>query len=683
MEVRNFCIIAHIDHWKSTLADRMLEITNTMENLKHWQMLDKLELEQERWITIKLTPVRMFWRDYEFNLIDTPGHSDFQYEVSRSLVSVEGAILLIDASQWIQAQTLSTLYMALDKWLEIIPVLNKIDLPAAEPERVISEIENIIGLWRDEVIQVSAKNWDNVDKVLDRVIERFPTPEKFRLENLSNFYLNSFPLEKDLQIGKSISRALIFDSIYDKYKGVISYIKVLEWEVKWGDNVYLINKQKKITLTEVGFFSPDYVKADSIKEWEIGYVLTGLKSVRDAEIWDTMIKFDSDLFSLKESFVYNKNQWKFYEINRFLIPWFKKLKPFVYAWIYPLNNEDFEKLRNAFERLVLNDSAIEYEYEGSNMLGHWFRAGFLWSLHMEIIKERLYREFDIDTIFTNPNVIYLVKVKNFNLEKVKTWINISELVKSGFYKEVVKIESDKKMDFSEDENLNYPDLIDKYKNFLKEWILVRLGSDMPDIWFVEKVLEPMVDVEIVVDNDYTWSVMWLCQEHRWDLKNMEQIDENRLLVRYKMPLWEIITNFNDKLKTVTKGFSTMNYEFLWYRDWNLIRLDIYINSELIKAFSMVVEKNKAYHLGKEILEKLKEIIPKHMFAIPLQAAVWNKIIARETIKALKKDVLSKCYWWDVTRKRKLLAKQKEGKKRLKQVWKVSVPNDVFIRIMSK
>ncbi len=651
--IRNFCIIAHIDHGKSTLADRMLELTWTIRKTWNTQVLDKMDLEKERGITIKLTPARMQYKGYELNLIDTPWHVDFQYEVSRSLAAVEWAILLVDATQWIQAQTLSTLYMALDYGLEIIPVLNKIDLPAANPERVAQEIENLIWIDASNIIKVSAKTGENVDLVLDAIIEKIKEPQQFKSENSEKFFQ-----DKTLISTPNLSRALIFDSVYDKYRWVVIYVKVMDWTFKAGEKIKLIYSKTEIEPVEVWYFDPDYHKDTELKTWQIWYIVTGQKSVRDSKIWDTIIKVAE-----KE------------ELQRFSIPGFKKVKPFVYAWVYPMDTEDFDKLRESFEKLSLNDSAIEYDYENSKALGHWFRVGFLWTLHMDIIKERLSREYGVETIFTTPNVIYLTKLKMLTLEKVKSGLNITELIKTDFYKNII---TDKTA-----YTLNEEKLFEKYKDILKNYLLVRSGAEMPDPGFIDEIREPFTEVEIVWPSEYSGNIMELCQEYRWQLKNMEYIDTTRILYRYDMPLGEIIIDFYDRLKSCTKWYATMNYEHGKYKQSELIRLDIFINNERVEAFSMVVHKDKSYYIWRDIVTKLKELIPKHLFAIPLQAWIGAKIIARETISALKKDVLAKCYWWDVTRKRKLLEKQKEWKKKLKQMWRVSVPNDIFIKMVSR
>ncbi len=671
MKIRNFCIIAHIDHWKSTLADRMLEITDTIRKSDKNQVLDRMDLEQERWITIKLTPARMQRKWYEFNLIDTPGHVDFQYEVSRSLASVEWAILLVDASQGIQAQTLSTLYQAMDQNIEIIPVLNKIDLPAADPDRVGQEIENIIWIDRSEILAVSWKTGQNVEQVLDMIIEKIQDPETFKKENEKKFYSNSVPLTKGEGEGL-LSRALIFDSVYDTYKWVLSYIKVIEWEIKAWEKIVLANSKNIITPTEVGYFSPDYSKDDSLKEWQIWYIVTWEKSVRDAQIWDTLLSWISK--DKLEDTVFLKS---------LAIPWFRKSKPFVYAWVYPIDTTEYDKLKDSLEKLSLNDSSIEYTMEDSKALWLGFRCGFLWMLHMDIIKERLLREFKLETIFTTPTVVYLVKSKNLSLDKIKSWANIKELIKTWYYKHILKNHPPYEGGIKGVQNLSTWELIEKYSEELKPRMIVRAWSDITEQGIIEEIYEPMSEIEIVWPQEFAWEIMNLCQNYRWEMRNMEHLDETRVVWKYLIPMWEIIVDFYDKLKSATKGYATMNYEFQKYRKSDLVKLDMYLNNEKIEALSMIVHKDSSYHQWREIAKKLKELIPRHMFVIPIQAGIWNKMIARENIPALKKDVIAKCYGWDVSRKRKLLQKQKEWKKKMKAMWSVNVPGDVFIKMVAK
>ena len=707
--IRNFCIIAHIDHGKSTLADRLLEFTNVVDKVKNKQVLDSMDLEQERWITIKLAPARMFWRKrseedseevrrekkfeedfkkwdtnvYQLNLIDTPWHVDFQYEVSRSLASVEGAILLVDATQWVQAQTLSTLYMAMDYDLEIIPVLNKIDLPAADPERVAAELENLIWIDKDEIIKISAKTGENVEKVLDAIIERIPNASQVKSEKWIVKKLIDKDKSSDNHQNKSseISLSLIFDSVYDPYKGVVLYVRNFTWNLKAGDEVYLAHTWKKIKIQEVGYFYPKYKKDNNLNQWEIGYVVTWLKSVKDAQIWDTIIK-TSEKIKLDNE----KDREK---LISYAIPWFKKMQPFVYAGVYPMQTDEYEKLKASLEKLSINDSAITYEMENSQAFGFGYRCWFLWMLHMDIVKERLSREFNLETIFTTPNVVYIVKMKYLNFPKIKSGDNIMEFKKTSLWHEIVKfvhnIKSEKEIeDRFEIQDTNIVDKKWELENIdLTPYMIVRSGSDLPETWYIEKIYEPFVNLEIVGPADYSWAIMELAQEYRWKMKNMEYIDDNRVLWKYYIPLAEIIVDFHDNLKSITKGYASMNYEPVRYEEEDLVRLDIHINKELVGAFSMVVHKDKAYYRWRDVVAKLKELIPKHMFSIPIQAVIWTKAIARETISALRKDVLAKCYGWDITRKRKLLEKQKEWKKKLKAIWKVNVPNDIFIKMLNR
>lgn len=657
-EIRNFCIIAHIDHGKSTLADRFLEMTNSVKSAWWSQMLDTMDLEQERGITIKLTPARMSWKGVELNLIDTPGHVDFQYEVSRSLAAVEGAILLVDASQGIQAQTLSTLYMALDNNLPIIPVLNKIDLPAADVDRVTKELEQVIGIDPDEVIAISAKTGENVDRVLDAVIERVDPPHRFKQDNMQKFWT-----ERELASPGEVSRALIFDSVFDQYKGVVAYVKMVDGSMQAWDSLQLVHSHTTIQPTEVWFFVPAYVQDKLVQEWQIGYIVTGQKSVRDARIGDTIIRL-----------AHKHKKPTPDQLKPYVIPGFQKMKPFVFAGVYPVESDQYEKLKEAFGKLSLNDSAIAREYEQSNAMGHGFRCGFLGTLHMDIIKERLSREWWSDTIFTTPTVTYLVKVKYLQDERIVSGMNIKELIKTGLYRYLI---DDAPTDLPDDQ------LAELLGEELTPRLIVKSGGDMPDQWMIEEIWEPIVEVEIVGPEEYSGNIMTLAQEYRGELKAMEYLDELRVLWKYRMPMGEIVVDFYDRLKSVTKGYATMNYEFVNYQLGDLVRLDIYINEERVEAFSLIVHEENSYYTGREIVQKLKELIPRHLFKVPLQAGIGSKIIARETIPAIRKDVIAKCYGGDVSRKRKLLQRQKEGKKKMKQMGKVSVPNDVFIKMVSR
>lgn len=683
-QIRNFCIIAHIDHGKSTLADRMLEITGTVRKIEHGQMLDRLDIEQERGITIKLTPARMQWKEYDLNLIDTPWHVDFAYEVSRSLAAVEWAVLLVDASQWVQAQTLSVLYQAMENGLEIIPVLNKIDLPAANPERVAKELHHLLGVDPDSILKVSGKTGENVDAVLDAIIERIPDPDMFK-ELYPKKFLQSEHIwveqrEKDVYTNlqnlqnTTTARALIFDSVYDSYRGVVCYVKMLSGSIKPGQKIVLPYSENTIYPTEVGHFSPDYVKDPVLEEGHIWYIVTGGKSVREAKIWDTML-----------SVWWEDTKKQYHDLHSYTVPWFKKVKPYVYAWVYPVDNAEFEQIREAFEKLSLNDSALEYEYENSKSLWYGMRAGFLWMLHMDIIKERLYREYDAETIFTVPNVAYLVKMKAYNDERIVAWSNIVDLVKSGLYIHIVSgftwrlsNEDREFIDLHTDHEIQ-----DRFHDVLHPWLLIRSWADMPQQGYIEDMYEPFADVEIVWPKDYSGNIMALVQDYRGEMSGMEYIDETRVLWRYRMPLGELIIDFYDKLKSATKWYATMNYEFANYVNSDLVKLDILINGELVEAFSQIVHRDKAFSHGRETTEKLKELIPKQLFPIPVQAWIWSKIIARETIPAMRKDVLAKCYGWDVSRKRKLLQKQKEGKKRMKAMGNVEVPSDIFLKMITR
>ena len=596
----------------------------------------------------------MQYKKYEFNLIDTPGHVDFQYEVSRSLAAVEGVVLLVDASQGIQAQTLSTLYMAIDQNLEIIPILNKIDLPAANPERVAQEIENIIGIDKDQIIKISAKTWENVDLVLDAIIDRIQDPISFKKNNQKKFRSNSEhnSLTNNQMTNPWLSRALIFDSVYDPYKGILSYIKIIEGNFKANQEVQLIHSDKIIKPTEVGYFDPEYATDKYLSEGQIGYIVTWEKSVRDAQIWDTIINW----IKTKETS----------ELQPYVIPWFKTAKPYVYAGVYPIETSDYDKLKESLQKLSLNDSAIEYDLEDSKALWFGFRCGFLGMLHMDIIKERLSREYNIETIFTIPTVVYLIKAKNLSIDAIKSGKNVKD-IKEANLDQYIPL----------DENKPHNNISLKPRISVKSW------SDMIEQGNIETILEPIAEVEIVWPQEFAWNIMALCQEHRGEMSNMEYLDETRVVRHYQIPLAEIIIDFYDKLKSSTKWYATMNYEFKEYRPADLVKLDIFINNELMEALSWIVHKDKSYQQGREIVKKLKKLIPRHLFSVPIQAWISSKMIARETIGAVKKDVIAKCYWWDISRKRKLLEKQKEWKKKMKALWSVSVPSDIFIKLVTR
>jgi len=641
MAIRNFCIIAHIDHGKSTLADRMLELTAVVKKVSNAQMLDTMDIEQERGITIKLTPARMVRKGIELNLIDTPWHVDFQYEVSRSLAAVEGAVLLVDASQGIQAQTLSTLYAAMEHNLTIIPVLNKIDLPAANPERVADEIENLLGIDRSDIIQISAKTGMNVDQVLDAIIARIPAPTIDPTQG---------------------HKALIFDSVYDPYRGVMVYVKVVSGSFSKGVPCQLIHSDTDMSPTEVGALTPGYLPTQTLSAGQIGYIVTGKKSVRDAQIGDTIVTWLPPKLAWSERLTY-------------AISGFKKVKPFVYAWVYPVETNEYDKLADAFGKLVLNDSAVDCSPENSGALGLGFRCGFLGMLHMDIIKERLAREYCVETVFTTPTVPYIVKIKETSWRMLQGSDNLAKLWDSGLWREVDRLCGRESKLWTKDSFLTQPG--DTYAL----WTVVTSGADMMDKAHIEAVYEPMTEAEIVAPSEYTGAIMALCQDHRASLKAMEHIDQTRVIWRYAFPLGELIIDFYDKLKSATKGYATMNYEAKHYTDSNLVKLDILINGDVVEAFSMIVHADKAYSVGKDLVERLKVLIPRHLFAIPVQAASGTKIIARETIPAIRKDVLSKCYGWDVSRKRKLLEKQKEGKKKMKAMGNVNVPSDIFLKMV--
>lgn len=652
--IRNFCIIAHIDHGKSTLADRMLEITGAMKKVDHAQTLDTMDIEQERGITIKMTPARMQWKGIELNLIDTPGHVDFQYEVSRSLSAVEGAVLLIDASQGIQAQTLSVLYSAINSGLTIIPVMNKIDLPAANPERVSKEIEHLVGIPASEVIGISAKTGLNVESVLDAIVEKIPPFVENQLDDID-------------------AKALIFDSVYDTYRGVVVYVKVLSGSYKIGDVVYLPHSEKSFTLTEVGYLTPKYQKDKELSSGQIWYFCTWQKSVRDAKIGDTILKVKSEKLRVKSDYSL---------LMPYAVQGFSKAKPFVYAGVYPIDTVEYDKLKEAFDKLSLNDSAISYEHEVSKALGLWFRCGFLGMLHMDIIKERLSREYGIETLFTTPTVAYLVKAKGFGDERFRSGRNVIEMVVSGLFIHVV---NNFASGLSVEQYEDYSDhqLADTYTKELHDRLVVRSGSDMITKWDIDMIYEPIAEVEIVGPEEYAGAIMKLVQEYRGSLLSMEYLDQTRVVWRYEMPMGEMIVDFYDRLKSSTKWYATLNYEFKKYQYADMVTLDILINGEKVEAFSLIVHESKAYTIGSDIVERLKDLIPKHLFAIPLQAAIGTKVIARETISAQRKDVIAKCYGWDISRKRKLLEKQKEGKKKMKAMGNVNVPSDVFIKMVTK
>lgn len=591
--IRNFSIIAHIDHGKSTLADRLLEYTGALsEREMREQVLDKMDLERERGITIKLQPVRLNYRardgkDYILNLIDTPGHVDFTYEVSRSLAACEGALLVVDASQGIEAQTLANVYMAMDMNLEIVGVINKIDLPGAEPERVMQEIEDVIGIGAEEILPISAKLGTGIDDVLEAIVNRIPPPAK---SEASEF------------------RALIFDSYFDAYKGAISYIRVFNGEIRRGQQIQMMTTGKNFEVIELGVLTPHMTQVDCLREGEVGYVAAAMKNVLDTKVGDTITTASRPAARP--------------------LPGYKEVKPVVFCGLYPLENSDFEKLRDALDKLKLNDASLFYEPESSEALGFGFRCGFLGLLHLEIVKERLEREYDLALLGTAPSVIYRVQLTN------------------------------------------------------GETIEVQNPAYWPDIQRIEGVMEPFVKVAVMVPNDYVGAVMELCQEKRGRFINMEYLSPRRVMLSYLLPLAEILYDFFDGLKSRTRGYASMDYEMADYELTELIKLDILLNNETVDALSTIVHKDRAYYRGRVMVERLRRIIPRQMYEVAIQAAIGNRVIARETVKAMRKDVLAKCYGGDITRKKKLLEKQKEGKKRMKQIGRVEVPRDAFMSVLS-
>ena len=590
--IRNFCIIAHIDHGKSTLADRMMELTDTVavRDMEE-QMLDTMEIERERGITIKATAVRMFYthtdgKKYMLNLIDTPGHVDFTYEVSRSLAACEGAVLVVDATQGIEAQTLANVYLALDNDLEIVPVINKIDLPSAQPEFVIKEIEDVIGLPAKEAPRISAKNGINIDQVLQQVVDNIPAP-------------GGDP-EAPLQ-------ALIFDSIYDNYKGALSYVRVKNGTIKPGMRIRYMATGREFDVTEVGVFTPGLLPADSLTTGEVGYISASIKSVAETKVGDTITDANNPA---KEA-----------------LPGYKQANPMVFCGIYPADGADYENLRDALDKLKLNDASLSYEPETSMALGFGFRCGFLGLLHMEIIQERLEREFDLDLVTTSPSVIYKVKLT----------------------------------DGGE--------------------MLLDNPSNMPNVAEIEYMEEPVVEAHIMTPSEYVGTIMELCQDKRGVFKDMTYIEEDRVNIKYELPLNEIIYDFFDQLKSRSRGYASFDYELKEYVKSDLVKLDFLLNGDICDALSTIVHRDKAYAKGRAVAEKLQEVIPRQQFEIPIQAAIGGKIIARETVRAVRKDVLAKCYGGDISRKKKLLEKQKEGKKRMRQIGTVSLPSDAFMSVL--
>jgi GTP-binding protein LepA len=590
--IRNFSIIAHIDHGKSTLADRILEKTNALTSREmKAQLLDSMDLERERGITIKLNAVQLKYKakdgnDYILHLIDTPGHVDFTYEVSRSLAACEGAILVVDAAQGIEAQTLANVYLALDNDLEILPVINKIDLPAADPERVRQEVEDVIGLDASEAVLASAKAGIGIEEILEQIVEKVPAPTGDPAAPL---------------------KALIFDSLYDAYRGVVAYIRVVEGTVKVGDKIKMMATGKEFEVTEIGVYAPKPVACDELTVGDVGFLTASIKNVGDTRVGDTIT---SAINPANEA-----------------LPGYRKLNPMVYCGLYPIDSAKFNDLREALEKLELNDSSLQFEPETSQALGFGFRCGFLGLLHMEIIQERIEREFKIDLITTAPSVIYNVLLTD------GTEVNVDN------------------------------------------------PSNMPDPQKIDKVEEPYVRASIMVPNEYVGAVMELSQAKRGTFIDMKYLDDIRVNVIYEIPLSEIVYDFFDQLKSSTKGYASFDYELIGYKPSKLVKMDILLNSEKVDALSFIVHRDFAYERGKIIVEKLKEIIPRQQFEVPVQAAIGQKIVARSTIKAMRKNVLAKCYGGDISRKRKLLEKQKEGKKRMKQVGSVEVPQEAFMAVL--
>ena len=591
-QIRNFSIIAHIDHGKSTLADRLLQHTGTvsLRDMKE-QFLDNMDLERERGITIKLQTTRLNYRakngkNYVLNLIDTPGHVDFTYEVSRSLAACEGALLVVDASQGVEAQTLANVYLAMDENLEIVPILNKIDLPSARPDEIKAEIEEVIGIDASYAPLISAKEGSGIEEVLEAIVSRIPSPEGDE---------------------ESPLKALIFDSYYDNYKGVVTYVRVFDGSVKKGDEILLMNSKKRFEVTEVGFHTPFPVIGEKLKAGDVGYICASIKQVKDAHVGDTI--------TLAQ------------EPCQEPLAGYRKAQSMVYCGIYPSEGEKYENVKDALEKLQVNDAAFNFEPETSTALGFGFRCGFLGLLHMEIIVERLEREFDLGVITTSPSVIYKLVFNDGREEMIQN------------------------------------------------------PSNLPPLTEIRHIEEPIVKADIMVPKDYVGSIMEICQDRRGKMLHMEYITPNRVLLHYEMPLNEVIYDFFDALKSKSRGYGSLDYELIRYERSNLVKLDIMLNKEVVDAFSMIVHESKAYSRGRFVCEKLKEIIPKHQFEIPIQASIGQKVIARETVRAYRKDVIAKCYGGDISRKKKLLEKQKEGKKRMRQFGAVEVPQEAFTAVL--
>ena len=591
-KIRNFSIIAHIDHGKSTLADRLIEYTGTLTKREmEAQILDSMDLERERGITIKAQAVRSSYKakngeEYMLNFIDTPGHVDFTYEVSRALAACEGALLVIDATQGIEAQTLANVYLALDNDLEIIPVINKVDLPSADPDRVKHEIEEVIGINASEAVLTSAKTGLGIEDVLEAIVAKVPAPSG---------------------ISDSPLKALVFDSKFDAYKGVVLYVRVIDGRIKPGMKIKMMATNAEFEVTEVGVFKPNLVNVDSLEVGQVGFFAAAIKNVKDARVGDTVTDANNPAAEA--------------------LPGYRKATPMVFCGLYPVENSDYDNLRDALEKLQLNDASLVFEPETSVALGFGFRCGFLGLLHMDVIKERLEREYNLTLITTAPNVIYQVFRTNGDVE-----------------------------------------LVDNPSNF-------------PDPTVIDHVEEPYVNATIIVPKDYVGAVMELSQEKRGEYENMTYLDETRVMIHYALPLSEIIYDYFDRLKSVTRGYASLDYELAGYRASSLVKVDILLNGEPVDALSAIVHREKAVSRGRQLVEKLRSLSPRQMFEIPVQAAIGNKVIARENVRAMRKDVLAKCYGGDISRKRKLLEKQKEGKKRMKQVGSVELPQEAFMAIL--
>jgi GTP-binding protein LepA len=591
-EIRNFSIIAHIDHGKSTLADRILELTHTVDPSKmRSQVLDTMELERERGITIKAQAVRVLYtardgRTYKLHLIDTPGHVDFTYEVSRSLAACEGALLVVDAAQGVEAQTLANTYLAVDAGLELIPAMNKIDLPSAEPERVAHEIAELLGEEPDEILRISAKTGEGIEDVLEAIVNTIPPPRGDP----------SGP-----------PRALIFDSVFDQYRGVVAFVRVVDGVFTRGEAIRAMQAGTRAEIDDIGFMSPDMVKADRLEAGEVGYIITGIKNVAKLRVGDTLT---TESRPATEP-----------------LPGYREVRPVVFCGLYPLDTDRYSDLRDALEKLALNDAALSYEPETSQALGFGFRCGFLGLLHMDIVRERLEREYGLELLATTPNVEYHVRMRG------------------------------------------------------DEWVDVHSPTEMPDPNFIEAVEEPYIRANIISPPEYLGQIMELCQDRRGTHVDMHYLSEQRVQLRYDLPLAEIVLDFYDQLKSRTRGYASLDYEILGYREANLVKLDILLAGDAVDALSLVVHKDKAYAAGKMLVERLQKKIPRQLYEVAIQASIGSRIIARETVKPMRKDVIAKCYGGDVTRKRKLLEKQKAGKKRMKQVGAIEVPQDAFLAVL--